>query len=207
MTKAHPHPHRHLLYTHFLGRWPFPIGSALRCQTRSSLHLPDLHSHHICWFTFPLHLLVDSMLVVMWVNRSCGAALTWSAVDSWQASSSHNQSSLGSCFWLWDECRDPLRAGAENVMDAKSMFQITDHPENDYQPSCVHQFCTDVFIFTSCLLKVLLEQLLSTACSLSIKTEHLFQCLKSLATNESAHKFEAFLRTNMSAFHTFLRPI
>ena len=108
---------------------------------------------------------------------------------------------------LWDECRHSLRAGAKNVWTAKSMFQITDHSENTYQPSCVHQFCTDVFIFTLCLLKVLLEQLLSTACSLSIKTEHLFQCLKSVATNESAHKFEAFVRTNRSAFHTFLRPI
>ena len=96
-----------------------------------------------------------------------------------------------------------MRAGAENVRAAKSVFQITNFLENNFQPSCVHQFCTDVFIFTLCLLKVLLEQLLSTACSLSIKTEHLFQCLKSVATNESAHKFEAFVRTNRSAFHTF----
>ena len=42
------------------------------------------------------------------------------------------------------------------------MFQITDHPENDYQPSCVHQFCTDVFVFILSSLLWLLEQLLST---------------------------------------------
>ena len=42
------------------------------------------------------------------------------------------------------------------------MFQITDCPENDYQLSCVHQFCTDVFIFTLSSLLWLLEQHLST---------------------------------------------
>jgi len=42
------------------------------------------------------------------------------------------------------------------------MFQITDRPENDYQPSCVHQFCTDVFIFTLSSLLWMLEQHLST---------------------------------------------
>ena len=27
-----------------------------------------------------------------------------------------------SCFWLWDECRDPLRAAARNVTASKSTF-------------------------------------------------------------------------------------
>ena len=29
---------------------------------------------------------------------------------------------FGSCFWLWDECRDPLRAAAKNVTASKSIF-------------------------------------------------------------------------------------
>ena len=58
---------------------------------------------------------------------------------------------------LWDERRNPLRAGAENVQAAKSMIQITDHPENNHKPSCIHHFCSDVFIFTLCLLLLLLE--------------------------------------------------
>ena len=106
---------------------------------------------------------------------------------------------------LWDECRNPLRAGAENVWAAKSMIQITDHPKNNHQPSCIHQLCTVVFIFTLSSLLLLLEQHLSTACSVFIKTEHLSQCLKSVATNGSAHRFEPFVWTNRSAFHGPMR--
>ena len=66
---------------------------------------------------------------------------------------------------LWDKCRDPLRAGAENEQATKSMFQITDRTENNYHPSYVHQLRTDVFILILCLVILMLEKHLSTACS------------------------------------------
>ena len=69
------------------------------------------------------------------------------------ASSSYNQSFFGPCFWLSDECHDPLRAGAKKVLASKSIFWLTWCSENDCQPSCTLQLHTDVLLFTSSSLK------------------------------------------------------
>jgi len=68
------------------------------------------------------------------------------------------------------------------------MIQITDHPENNYQPSCIHQFCSDVFILT-----------LPYACCCYCWNK----IGQLLALDLSKLRFEPFVRTNRSAFHTF----
>ena len=64
-----------------------------------------------------------------------------------QACSSHNST------WLWDECGDPLRAGAGKVTASKYIFGVTNFLENSCQPSCICVNQSVIFVFTQTSLK------------------------------------------------------
>ena len=96
---------------------------------------------------------------------------------------------FGFCIWLWDECGDPLRAGAKKVLASKMIFWVTWCSENDCQPSCTLQLHTDVLLFTSSSLKPLqnchLDQSVPSAyrfwssICLSFREQYLSHCLLS----------------------------
>ena len=64
-----------------------------------------------------------------------------------QACSSHNST------WLWDECGDPLRAGAGKITASKYIFEVTNFLENSCQPSCICVNQSVIFVFTQTSLK------------------------------------------------------
>ena len=64
-----------------------------------------------------------------------------------QACSSHNSN------WLWDECGDPLRAGAEKVTASKYTSGVTNFLENSCQPSCICVKQSVIFVFSQTSLK------------------------------------------------------
>ena len=66
-----------------------------------------------------------------------------------QACSSHNST------WLWDECGDPLRAGAEKVTASKYTSGVTNFLENSCQPSCICVKQSVIFVFSQTSLKPL----------------------------------------------------
>ena len=74
-----------------------------------------------------------------------------------QTSSSFDRIFFGPCFWLSDECHDPLRAGAKKVLPSKSIFWVTWCSENDCQPSCTLVPHSDDPRFTSSSLKPVLN--------------------------------------------------